>query len=194
MVAIQTRRFTVEEYIRMSELGILAPAERTELVNGEIITMTAKGTAHTSATTLTKTVFELGLRNQAIIRVQDLIYLNDYSEPEPDIVIAVQDLLACSTHHPRPDEVLLAIEVADTSLRYDLETKAPMYAAAGINEYWGLDVIERQLHVFRQPADGRYQEQSILAETLEVAPLAFPDLIVPISQMLPPKPNLELPS
>ncbi|MEO0457059.1 MAG: Uma2 family endonuclease [Cyanobacteria bacterium P01_A01_bin.114] len=192
MVAIQTRRFTVDEYIRMSELGILAPAERTELVNGDIITMAAKGTAHTSATTLTKTVFELGLQNQAIIRVQDPIHINNYSEPEPDIVIAARDLLAYSTHHPAPDEVLLVIEVADSSLKYDLETKAPLYATAGIHEYWVLDVIERQLHVFRQPADGRYQEHSILADTLEAAPLAFPELIIQISLLLPPKPNSEL--
>ncbi|MEM0979759.1 MAG: hypothetical protein AAGH78_05735 [Cyanobacteria bacterium P01_H01_bin.58] len=87
MVAAQTRRFTVDEYRRMSELGILTPTECTELVNGEIIAMVAKGTAHVTATTRTKTLFEIGLHTQAIIRVQDPIQLNDVSEPEPDIVL-----------------------------------------------------------------------------------------------------------
>jgi Uma2 family endonuclease len=186
MVAAQTHRFTVSEYHRMSELGILSPTERTELINGEIITMAAKGTAHTSATTRTKKLFELALQDQATIRVQDPIRLNDFSEPEPDVVIAVSDSLDYSTHHPTPEEVLLVIEVADSSLKYDLEVKAPLYAAAGITEYWVLDVIERQLHSFRQPAEGRYQWQTILADALEIAPLAFPAVIVKITQMLPP--------
>lgn len=186
MVASQTRRFTVDEYTRMSELGILAATEHTELVNGEIITMIAKGFAHASATTRIKTLFELALQNQAIIRVQDPIRLNNHSEPEPDIVIAVRDPLAYSTHHPSPDEVLLVIEVADSSLKYDRETKAPLYSVAGIEEYWILDVIERQFYTFRQPKDGRYQTQTILAETLTVSPLAFDGLIVQIVDMLPP--------
>lgn len=164
MVASQTRRFTVDEYTRMSELGILAETEHTELINGEIVTMVAKGFAHASATTRIKTIFELALQNQAIIRVQDPIRLSNHSEPESDITIAACDPLAYSTHHPSPKEVWLVIEVADSSLKYDLETKAPMYAAAGIEEYWILDVIERQLYTFRQPKDGRYQAQTPMAK------------------------------
>ena len=186
MVAAQTRRFSVDEYLRMSELGILTPAERTELINGEIIAMAAKGTAHVSATTRTKTLLEISLHTQAIVRVQDPIQLNDFSEPEPDIVIAKCDRLAYSTHHPHPDEVLLVIEVADSSLKYDREVKAPLYAAAGIQDYWILDVIDRQLYTFRQPVDGHYQEQMILAAMLPVAPLAFPALTLEIAEMLPP--------
>ena len=187
MVAAQTRRFTVDEYIRMSELGILAPTERTELVNGEIISTAAKGTAHVSATTRTKTLLEIALHTQAIIRVQDPIQLDDFSEPEPDIVIAKCDRLAYSTHHPEPDGVLLVIEIADFSLKYDREVKAPLYAAAGINDYWILDVINRQLYTFRQPVNGHYQEPMILAATLQVAPLAFPALNLKIAEMLPPQ-------
>ncbi|MGD1951418.1 MAG: Uma2 family endonuclease [Leptolyngbyaceae cyanobacterium] len=186
MVAVQTRRFTVNEYVRMSELGILAPDERTELINGEIITMIAKGFAHAAATTRTKTLLELALHRRVIIRVQDPIQLSEHSEPEPDIVIAKSDLLAYGTHHPRPDEVLLTIEVADSSLKYDLETKAPLYAAAGIQEYWVLDVVERKLYTFRQLENGHYQAQGILAETLEISPLAFEDLTIQIADMLPP--------
>ncbi len=187
MVATQTRRFTVNEYIRMSELGIIAATERTELVNGDIITMIAKGTAHTSAVLRTQEWFQESLGRRVFVKSQDPIQLSDYSEPEPDIVIANRDPWAYSTHHPSPDEVLLVIEVADASLKYDLETKAPLYATANIDEYWVLDVIERQLYVFRQLAEGRYQVQMILAEALPVTPLAFPELTLAIADMLPPQ-------
>jgi Uma2 family endonuclease len=148
--------------------------------------MVAKGTGHTSATARTKTLFEIRLANRVIIHVQDPIHLSDDSEPEPDLVLAALDPLAYSTHHPTAAEVLLVIEIADSSLRYDLETKAPMYAKAGICEYWVLDIVERKLHVFRQPGELEYQRQTILAETLEVSPLAFPDCAIAIREMLPP--------
>ncbi|MEB3338705.1 MAG: Uma2 family endonuclease [Leptolyngbyaceae bacterium] len=186
LAAVRPHHFTVSEYHRMSEFGILAPSERTELLNGQIITMAAKGTAHSSATTLTKTLFERRLSNQATIRVQDPISLSTDSEPEPDITLAVLDPLAYSTHHPTASEVFLVIEIADSSLKYDLEIKAPTYSKAGILEYWVLDVIKRQLHVFRQPSQEGYQSQMILAETLEVTPLEFPDCAIAIRELLPP--------
>lgn len=147
--------------------------------------MIAKGFAHTSAVLRTQECFQ-ALGRRVFVRAQNPIRLDNYSEPEPDIVIARRAPLAYSNHHPNPDEVLLVIEVADSSLKYDLETKAPMYAAAGIKDYWILDVIERQLYTFRQPKDSRYQAQSILAETLEVSPLAFDELIIQIADLLPP--------
>ncbi len=186
MVAVQTRRFTVSEYHRMSELGILVPTERTELVNGQIIAMAAKGTLHTSAVLLTQDLLSDRLGKQVFVKSQDPIRLNDDSEPEPDILLAVRDPLAYSTHHPTAAEVLLVIEIADSSLKYDLETKAPLYAKAGILEYWVLDVVERKLHVFQQPTALEYQRQTILAETLEIAPLAFPDCAIAIRDLLPP--------
>lgn len=186
MVAVQTRRFTVSEYHRMSELGILVPTEQTELVNGQIIAMAAKGTAHTSAVLLTQDLLKDRLGRKVFVKSQDPICLSDDSEPEPDLVLAVRDPLAYSTHHPTAAEVLLVIEIADSSLKYDLETKAPMYAKAGISEYWVLDVVERKLHVFRQPGEWEYQSQTILAETLEIAPLAFPDCPIAIRDLLPP--------
>lgn len=187
MVAAQTRRFTVDEYIRMGELGILTAHERTELIDGDIITMIAKGTAHTAATSRTQELLQESLGRRVFVRVQDPIRLSEYSEPEPDIVVAMRDPLAYSTHHPVPEEVLLAIEVADSSLKYDLETKAPLYAAAEIREYWVLDVLDRQLYVFRQPVEGKYQVQMILAAALSVTPLAFAELTLSIADMLPPQ-------
>ena len=186
MLTVQPRPFTVTEYHRMSELEILALGERTELLDGQIIVMAAKGTAHSSATTLTQDLLREQLGRRVFVRSQEPIHLSDDSEPEPDVVLAVRDSLAYSTHHPTVAEVLLAIEVADSSLKYDLEVKAIAYARAGILDYWVLDVVDRRLHVFRQPDQGVYQSQAILAETLEITPIAFPDCTLSIREMLPP--------
>jgi Uma2 family endonuclease len=186
MVAVRPRHFTVSEYHRMSEFGILPSGERTELLNGQIITMAAKGTAHSSAVLLTQDFFKERLGRKVFVKSQDPIHLSDDSEPEPDVVLAIRDPLAYSTHHPTAMEVLLVIEVADSSLKYDLETKALAYAKAGISEYWVLDVFDRKLHVFRQPSELGYQSQTILAETLDITPLALPDCVVAIRALLPP--------
>ena len=130
--------------------------------------------------------FKERLGRKVFVKSQDPIHLSDDSEPEPDVVITIRDPLAYSTHHPTAMEVLLVIEVADSSLKYDLETKAPAYAKEGISEYWVLDVLDRKLHVFRQLSESGYQSQTILAETLDIAPLAFPDCTVAIRALLPP--------
>ena len=187
MIAVQSKRFTVDQYHRMSELGILSPVERTELINGEVITMAAKGTAHTSAVLVTHHLLINLLAGSVFVQSQDPITLNDYSEPEPDIAVVKLDPLAYSTRHPGPEDVLLLIEVAGSSLKYDLETKAPMYAIAGIQDYWILDVLERSLHVFRQPAKGQYQSHLVLASALSISPLAFSKLEIQVSDMLPPQ-------
>ncbi len=187
MVAAGPKRFTVNDYHRMSELEILSPTERTELINGEIITMVAKGTAHTSAVLVINRLLSNLLGEKAFIQCQDPVQLSDRSEPEPDIAVVRLDPLAYSTRHPTPEDVLLLVEVASSSLQYDLEVKAPMYAAASIADYWILDVIERELHVFRQPAGDRYQSHSVLAAALSITPVAFADLEIQISQMLPPQ-------
>lgn len=187
MVSVQPKRFTVKQYHDMSELGILSSTERTELINGEIITMAAKGTAHTSAVLVTHHLLIKLLSGRVFVQCQDPIQLSNRSEPEPDIAVVKLDPLAYSTRHPTPEDVLLLIEVAGSSLKYDLEDKAPMYAAASIADYWILDVVERELHVFRQPADGQYQSHLVLTSALSISPLAFNELEIQIIDMLPPQ-------
>ncbi len=187
MVAVNLKQFTVDDYHRMSELEILSPTERTELINGEIVVMAAKGTAHASTVSVINRLLIRLLGEEAFTRPQDPVQLNDRSEPEPDIAVVRLDPLAYSTRHPAPEDVLLLIEVASSSLQYDLEVKAPMYAAAGIADYWILDVIERELHVFRQPAGNHYQSHSVLAAALSIMPIAFAELEIQISDMLPPQ-------
>ena len=149
--AFTLRKWTVKEYHKLGEMGFFHPEERVELLSGNIIKMSAKGTAHTSATRRTASVLRDLLGNQAAIYTQDPIALDDNSEPEPDIAAVRIEPFDYATHHPTPSEVYLIIEVADSSLTFDREIKAKIYARSGIADYWVLNVGDRQLHVFREP-------------------------------------------
>ncbi|WP_066380736.1 MULTISPECIES: Uma2 family endonuclease [unclassified Anabaena] len=183
---LQLRQWTVEEYHRMAEAGIFGAEERVELLEGNIIWMIAKGTAHRSAVGRIDRLLQNSLMDLALICVQDPVKLNERSEPEPDIAVVKLDPLDYADHHPTPAEVYLIIEVADSSLKLDCETKAQAYSQAGIRDYWVLDVVKRQLHVFREPTIDGYQNQVILAEDGTITPLEFPDLQIGILEMLPP--------
>jgi len=180
------RFWTVKEYHQMAEAGIFHPEERVELIAGQIIRMSAKGTAHTAAVRRTAKVLRNLLFNQAEVYTQDPIQLNDFSEPEPDVAVVRLDPLDYADHHPTPSEVYLIIEVADSSFKYDRETKAKVYAKSGIADYWVLDVIDRKLHVFREPTQEGYQTEVIFSEKASVSPLQFPDVAITLQDMLPP--------
>ena len=180
------RKWTVEEYHKLGEMGFFHPEERVELLSGNIIIISAKGTANTSATRRTANVLRDILGNQVDVYYKSPIALNDNSEPEPDITLVRIDPFDYATHHPTPSEVYLIIEVADSSLAYDREIKAKIYARSGIADYWVLNVNDRQLHVFREPADDRYQSEVIIGETGSISPLEFPAFNISIGEMLPP--------
>jgi len=184
--AFTLRKWTVKEYHKLGEMGIFNPEERVELLSGNIIKMSAKGTAHTSATRRTASLLRDLLGNQAAIYTQDPIALDDNSEPEPDIAVVRIDPFDYATHHPTPSEVYLIIEVADSSLTFDREIKAKAYARSGIADYWVLNVGDRQLHVFREPTENGYQSEVILAETASISPIEFPAFNIAIQEMLPP--------
>jgi Uma2 family endonuclease len=183
---LNLRLWTVAEYHRMAEAGILEHGERVELLEGKIIWMSAKGTAHTCAVGRIDRIFQNALKNRAWVSIQDPITLNDRSEPEPDISVVKIDPLDYADHHPTPREVYLIIEVADSSLKFDCETKGKAYSEAGISDYWVLDVVKRQLYVFREPTSQGYQSQVVLDADAAISPLAFPDFQIQIQQMLPP--------
>ncbi|XHR84809.1 MAG: Uma2 family endonuclease [Gloeotrichia echinulata GP01] len=182
---LKLRLWTVDEYHRMAEAGIFGGDERVELLAGKIIWMSAKGTAHRSAVARTDRLLQNSLRNLALICVQDPVKLNERSEPEPDIAVVKVDPLDYADHHPTPGEIYLIIEVADSSLKVDCETKAKAYSQAGIRDYWVLDVVNRQLHIFREPTEDGYQNEMILGENGTISPLQFPDLQIAIFDMLP---------
>lgn len=185
-MSIDFRLISVKDYHCMAEAGILQPEERVELISGQIIRMAAKGTAHSAAITRTRRLLESRLGDQVLVRLQDPIELDDYSEPEPDIAVVVPDPLDYEDHHPTVSEVFLIIEIADSSLQYDCEVKAPVYARSGIRDYWVLDVNGRQLHVYQLPSPEGYHSQTVLSEGVAISPIAFPDCEITVREMLSP--------
>lgn len=181
---VAVRRLSVQDYHQMAESGILHPDERVELLEGQIIQMAAKGTAHRAAVTRIQRLFDKRLGDQVLICLQDPVQLDDYSEPEPDIAILVPDPLDYEEHHPTSSDVYLLIEVSDRTLKFDCDVKASAYARAGIAEYWVLDVNGRKLHVYRVPGADGYQSEAILSEEVTVIPLAFPDCVIAVREML----------
>lgn len=185
MTSTNVRYFTVDEYHRMSEAGILSGEERLELIEGQIILMAAKNPPHAATNLCAANFLSSLLQKKALVRIQDPISLNLYSEPEPDIAVVRFDSKFYLDHHPTPEEIFLVIEVADTTQERDCGQKACLYASAGIVDYWVLDVNRRQVYVFRQPTQENYQQQIILQDSETVSPLAFPDVTIPIQELFP---------
>jgi Uma2 family endonuclease len=184
MVVANLRLLSVADYHRMVEAGVLAPDERVELIAGQLYKMAAKGTAHSAAVTRIERVLKAHLGNRVLLRFQDPIQLDNYSEPEPDVAVVQVDPLDYEDHHPTSSEVYLLIEVADSTLKRDRELKAPAYAQSGILDYWILDVNQRQLYMFRSPTPTGYATEVVLSESDVIAPLAFSDDPIAIADLL----------
>lgn len=185
MMQTKVRLWNVDEYHRMLETGIITAEERVELIEGQVIPMSAKNPPHAATTLCASDYLKRLLAEVALVRVQDPIQLNQYSEPEPDIAVVRIDSRKYVTHHPQPNEVFLLIEVADTTLESDRKQKAPLYAQAGIIDYWILDVNQYKVYVFREPNLAGYNQQFILDENATFSLIAFPEIAVQISQMFP---------
>lgn len=183
-VEVQKRRFTVAEYRLMAEAGIFHEDDRVELFEGEVIQMSPKGRAHSACVTRFNHFLVERLRGKGIVRVQDPFELDEYGEPEPDLVVARPRADFYAAGHPRPEDILLVVEVADSSIAYDRNKKIPAYAAAGIPEAWIADLTEHVLEVYRKPSAAGYQETLRLRSAEAVSPLAFPDCAFAVRDLL----------
>lgn len=153
-VAPSRHLISVEAFHRMGETGILGPEDRVELIEGEIIDMSPIGVLHAAIVARLASPFSLRLGATAVVWCQNPLRLDDVSEPEPDISILRPRADFYTASLPGPSDVLLVIEVADTSLAYDLGTKVPLYARHGIPKVWVIDAATRQIRVFRGPFGG----------------------------------------
>ncbi|NJK77448.1 MAG: Uma2 family endonuclease [Richelia sp. CSU_2_1] len=185
MTATDMRLWTVSEYRRMTETGILDPDERVELIDGQIISMSAKNPPHAATNLCAANYLRNLLLGLALIRIQDPVTLSAISEPEPDIAVVQIEPRFYQDFHPAPANIFLLVEVADTTLERDRNRKASAYARAGIADYWILDVNARQVYVFREPAGGSYRQETIFNEGDVLSMLAFPEIEVLISQLFP---------
>jgi Uma2 family endonuclease len=148
--------FTVEEYYRMGEAGILTSEDRVELIEGEVLAMPPIGSVH--AGRLDQLAERLGQVSQErwIVRVQNPIRLNDFSEPQPDLCLLKRRDDFYVGHHPAPQDVLLVIELSETSLDQDRKIKVPLYAQAGIPEVWVIALSLGWIEVYAEPSNGEY--------------------------------------
>lgn len=158
-VQIAKHFFTVAEYDRMGETGILTEDDRVELVEGEIIEMSPIGRRHAACVARLTNLFTRLLIENAIVWVQNPIVLNDYSEPQPDITLLRRRDDFYEHSLPTPSDVLLVVEVADTTLEYDRQIKVPLYARAGIAEVWIVNLVDEQIEIYSDPVNEAYQSR-----------------------------------
>jgi Uma2 family endonuclease len=156
-VQIAKRLFSVHEYERMVEAGILTEDDRVELIEGEIVEMSPIGKRHAACVNRLNALLGRRLGREAIVSVQNPVQLGERSEPQPDLTLlrGRDDFYEHSL--PTPEDVLLLIEVSDTTLEADRQIKLPLYARAGIVEVWLVNLNDEQIEVYAQPAGGSYQ-------------------------------------
>lgn len=150
---------TVGEYFRMGETGVLDPQARVELIEGEIIDMPPIGAPHASKTNRLIDLLTAAVRGRAIVSAQNPVILGDLSAPEPDLALLRYRDDYYAQAHPRPQDILLIIEVADSSLGHDRNNKLPLYARFQVPEVWIVDIPGRHLDIHRDPEGGRYTQQ-----------------------------------
>jgi Uma2 family endonuclease len=184
MQAPTKHRFNVNEYYRMGETGVLPPDARVELLDGEIIDMSPIGPFHSSVTKYLIKAFSNAAKDRWILSVGDPLRLGDFSEPQPDLMLLKPAADFYRKSHPKPADVYLLIEVADTSLDADIQEKLPVYGRAGIAEAWIVNLNERTIGVFRQPHFDGYSSKSVVAAGDAAKPQSFPDIAIDVADLL----------
>ncbi len=182
-VPVSRRLFTVDQYYEMARAGILSEDDRVELLAGEIIEMSRIGSRHAACVTrLNKILMEL-LHDKAVISVQNPVRLDWRSEPQPDLALLKPRADFYASAHPGPQDVLLIIEVAETSADSDRKLKLPLYAKAGIPEVWIWELASKRVEMYRQPAGRKYLVVETYNEGQIISPQAFPNLKVDLNEV-----------
>ncbi|HAS51429.1 MAG TPA: hypothetical protein DCS21_06690 [Gammaproteobacteria bacterium] len=177
-------RWTVAEYHQMVEVGLLNEDSRVELIHGEIVEMAPIGSDHAGHNNYLLTFLTHCLYGKAIVAGQNPVILSSYEEPQSDIALLRWREDYYRSAHPHAEDVLLLIEVSDATLRYDRDVKVPLYANNGIPEVWLVDLQNRQLEVYREPANGEYRHHSCW-RTGKIAPLLCPDAVMDLAELFP---------
>lgn len=157
-VQIQKHYFSVDDYYRMADAGVFPIEARVELIEGEVIEMSPIGNRHAGCVNRLCTLLNREAHGLAIVAVQNPVRLNDFSEPQPDIALLKPRDDFYASAHPTPADVLLIIEVADTTAEYDRRVKLPLYARAGIPEAWLMILPKDIIEVHSQPVNGKFQK------------------------------------
>lgn len=183
MGAVAQHRFSVRDYYRMAEAGVLSPGVRVELLEGKIIDMSPIGPFHGEVTTYLTEFFAANSRGRWRTRVQSPVSLDEHSEPQPDLVLAKPVPGGYRERHPRAEEVFLLAEVAEASLATDHTEKLPAYGRAGIAEVWIVNLKELTVEVYREPNFTGYGRKQVLRAGDQARPAAFPDTALELADL-----------
>ena len=178
---VPRHRLTVDEYYRMAELGILTPDARVELIEGEIIDMTPQGSRHAGIVSRLYERLVAVVGPSGIVRCQLPIRLGTRSEPEPDFAVVKRNEQHYMNAHPDAADVLLLIEIANTTVSYDRLIKIPLYARHGVLEAWLIDVQAARVHVFRHPQNGNYADVSVVDRPDALCPVSMPSVSIDLT-------------
>lgn len=184
--ACAQRRFSRVDYHAMGDAGILAPDERVELMEGEVVVMSPIGSRHAAGVIQLIRAFTSGsLAGRALVQVQNPLAASDRSEPQPDLMLLIPRDDSYASGHPGPEDVFLLVEVADSSLQYDRRAKIPFYAAAGVREGWLVDLEHDWLEAYTDPAPNGYRTMRRYEPGESLEPSALPGLRVEVAGIIP---------
>ncbi len=179
-----TYKFSVEEYHRLGEVGIFDEDDRVELLNGEIIIMSPIGKRHAQAVRRLNKILSRHFSDVALVDCQNALILDGFSEPQADILL-LDPTVDETGELPRPEDVYFVLEVSDSTVRYDSQTKLAAYARVGIAEYWIVNLADNAIDVHRQPQGETYLEKTRYQRGEKVAPARFPDRFVAVDAIIP---------
>jgi Uma2 family endonuclease len=183
-VEIAKHFFTVAEYERMSEVGIFKDADRVELIEGEIVEMSPIGKRHAACVARLTQFLIQSLQGRAVVWVQNPVRLDDFSEPQPDVAVLKPRADFYGQALPTPEDVLLLIEVSDTTLEYDRQIKVPLCARAGIPEVWIVNLADERIETYAELAGGAYQTSANAARGEEVQARGVASLRLSVAEVL----------
>lgn len=181
---LDARLISVKEYDRMIQHGILTTGDKVELLNGIIVKKIPKGIKHAALNDLAGEIFRGKLGNRVVVRNQNPIVLDDFSEPEPDLVLAEPPRERYFENHPTPEEVLLIVEISDTTLGRDRFAKGSAYAKAGIRQYLVLNVQDQMIEDYRQPSAGGYGSKQTYRRGESLDLVAFPGTKINVDDLI----------
>jgi Uma2 family endonuclease len=184
VVKVSKRLFSVEEYHRMFDLGILTERDRVELIRGEIIRMSPIGRRHAACVNRLNDLLQKKLGIRALVSIQNPVELDDISEPQPDVVLLKRKDDYYESGHPQAEDILLLIEVADTTVELDRGVKIPIYAEDGIIEVWLVNLDEQCVEVYRAPHLNGYTDVQILQRGQDLSIQSFPDIRITVEEVL----------
>jgi len=184
---LHPRLFTRKEYHAMAKAEILGHWERVQLIEGVVLVMSPVGSRHAAGVDMLNDEFSTSgrLAGRAIVRVQNPLDVSERSEPEPDFQLLIRRDDRYARRAPRPQDVLLAVEVPDSTLNHDVNTKLPMYAAAGISELWIMNLREDVIDSHSDPSPDGYRTTRRYGLGDAIAPLSFPDVEIEVSRLIP---------